>query len=166
MFIGKFQAYPIYKMSFKWTQLDPKTNQRVDNYSSFERMFKQELTEVEIDELIVKYKSDYSEKYSELDIEFNSGTITFFEYETWTCGWFCHSSFNYHLSNEDILESFSEYVSRYEGLHETDPKYRCLMGADDRWRWTARDPVDHTKESPPPCRCNTCIEQGVVRIFH
>lgn len=116
MFIGKFQAYPIYKIEFKWTQLNPEKTQRINEVTSFKRMFKQELSEDEISKELIIYKESQLNKYPNSDVEFNYESIKFFEYETWVCEWFSHSSLNYHLSNEDILKSFSEYVNRYENL--------------------------------------------------
>lgn len=84
-------------------------------------MFKQELSEDEISKELIRYKELYSNTYPDSDVEFNYESIKFFEYETWVCGWFSHSSLNYHLSNEDILESFSEYVNRYEDYMKMIP---------------------------------------------
>lgn len=166
MLIGDFQAYPIYKVSIKWTQLDVDHNHRIDNCSTCSLMFKQELSKPEIEGLINKYETSVIKKYPKLDVEFNSKSMVLFEYETWVLHWFCHSTLNHYLTDQDILKSFSEYIDRYKRLNKYDPKYRSLMGADEIWRWRAIDPTDHSKESPPPCRCKTCTDQGVVRIFH
>jgi len=102
-----------------------------------------------------------------LNLEIIDAGWKFLREETWCCGWFQHYTYNTHLSDEELLESFREYVERqrpyicgsdepYDCYLERVPKDRrvCLMGAEDHWRW---------KE---PCRCEHCRERGVVMIDH
>lgn len=75
-------------------------------------------------------------------------------------------------SDQEALASFSRFVWRYADMQEYYPGeppegYRCLMGAEDRWRWCGASPDgEPDTRSKPPCRCEHCREQGVIRIGH
>jgi hypothetical protein len=40
----------------------------------------------------------------------------------------------------------------------------CLMGAEDRWRWSGGDSYENRTD--PPCRCDGCKKAGVIRVDH
>lgn len=99
--------------------------------------------------------------------------------ETWCGGWFSHFTFDTGQSDAEVLASFARYVKRIQKLNREEGhmsnglwiEKECLMGAEDRWRWTAR--AEGTgiigfgeTTSDPPCRCDGCKEQGIVRIDH
>jgi len=91
-------------------------------------------------------------------------SVTVAEIETWCQTWFQHVSLNTHLSDDELLESFHQFVDRkrpadfnlqvLQGPKQEGVEYYCLMGAEDRWRWKG------------PCRCKHCVEQGIARIDH
>jgi hypothetical protein len=105
-------------------------------------------------------------------------TVTFLRYETWCLTWFSHYTFDDGRSDVDFIRSFEKFVGRMECLNERarykhgrDTDAYCLMGAEDRFRWTARAKGtgivgcgETTGE--PPCRCEGCKAAGVVRIDH
>ena len=91
----------------------------------------------------------------------------FLGYDTWCCQWFSHYTFATHLSDEELLDSFAEFVKRHRGHDRWPDEERdeyharvepidrvCLMAAEDRWRWEG------------PCRCEDCQKLGVVRFNH
>lgn len=91
----------------------------------------------------------------------------FLGYDTWCCQWFSHYSFATHLSDDELRDSFAEFVGRHRsherrGSEEQDeyharvePANRvCLMGAEERWRWKG------------PCRCEHCEARGIVKFDH
>ena len=107
--------------------------------------------------------------------------IEFRGYEAWCSEWFGHYTLNTHLSDQELLQSFANFVARKrqadwnlqhlsltsedkdeptEMLYLGQPvrlyptEYYCLMGAEDRWRWKG------------PCRCEHCQRLGIVRINH
>jgi hypothetical protein len=111
---------------------------------------------------------DQRDKYpeaSEPDI-----LVTFVRWDTWCEGWFSHWTFDCGQSDEEVLASFRAYVDRVERIQERERwdgieyRSRCLMGAEDRWRWRASPECGI--ESPPPCRCDDCKKFGLVRIDH
>jgi hypothetical protein len=81
--------------------------------------------------------------------------VSFLGWETWCGGWFTHWAYDLGQSDKELLESFREFVDR-----KSRQSGYCLMGAEDRWRWSARD------RSLPPCRCEDCKKLGIVRIDH
>ena len=92
--------------------------------------------------------------------------------ETWCPEWFSHKTFDVGQGDGEVLASFHRYVMRYEHMQDYWPGeppegYRCLMGAEDRWRWcgSGEDGARDTR-TPPPCRCKHCKAQGVIRIGH
>ena len=110
-------------------------------------------------------------------------------YDTWASGWFEHWTYPAGRDDAAILDSFQLYVDRHERFNrewkhipcefgqrfESDPN--CLMGAEDRWRWTATAdgdiggvfggmfPEPITRDDPP-CRCPGCESLGIVRVMH
>ncbi len=172
------RAYPIYQTEVRWIQdgeYDEKYPRwykglragRMRNNTGFSRMEKKEIETTAIRKDALKWWAKY--KLDNLDGK-NPGrptiTITGPRYETWCLTWFQHFTFDDGRSDKEFLESFGRYVARYAHMQDYPPSsmpegYVCLMGAEDRWRWMA------DKDNPhPPCRCEHCKEQGVVRIGH
>jgi hypothetical protein len=170
----KEKTYPIYTFSAKWIEngkWDPKyphfyeglPKGRINNSSSFSKMFKEEKTQEELDVFV----KDWWEKYVKITKikkpELLKLTATFKEYETWYLTWFQHETFDEGQSDKEILDSFERFVKRKEDLGENG----CLMGANDRWRWHGAG-ISGAQEDkgPAPCRCKFCKEQGIIRIAH
>jgi len=93
--------------------------------------------------------------------------IKYLRHDIWCGDWFSHYTYNTHLSDEELLESFERFIRGKEpfAMRDTDKieyynervpeeKRCCLMGAEDRWRWEG------------PCRCEHCTKKGIVRIDH
>lgn len=165
-------VYPIYNFLFSWTQdgvQDPKhpnwyvglPEGRIHNGTGFSKMFKEDQSQETLDQ----YAKDWYDKYivredkEIINPELVKITAEFSEYETWFLTWFCHETIDNGQTDEEVLESFERFVCRKEKLGREN---HCLMGAEDRWRWHGGTD-DNT---PPPCRCEFCKEQGVLRIGH
>ena len=97
-------------------------------------------------------------------------TVTFEGEESWCLEWFQHWTFDVGQTDGEALSSFQRYVDRYAHMQRIWPipteGYKCLMGAEERWRW--KGSVDGTPENdaPAPCRCEHCKKHGVIRIGH
>lgn len=76
----------------------------------------------------------------------------------WALAWFSHQTFRAGRTDEELRESFEQYVRQYEDMQdyvgEPPPGYVCLMGAEDRWRWK------------PICECAACLRDDVAMIAH
>lgn len=88
--------------------------------------------------------------------------------EGWHLTWFSHSRPDYGESDQEVTESFERYVDRVQRFNHRwrDKQGRdfdpiALMGAEDRWRWSAEGQGDRL-----PCRCDGCLAHNVVRINH
>lgn len=172
--------YPIYNFNAKWSQSgkqDPKyPNQykdlkegRIWNSTGFSKMFREEQTQEQLDIFINEWWSKYLKvKDNIFDIEDLKLEAKYKEHETFVCTWFAHETFDDGQTDEEFLEEFEKFVRRYEyqqddfESHINDKNYHCLMGAEDRWRWTSGN--DDYKGIP--CRCNHCKEAGMLRISH
>lgn len=89
--------------------------------------------------------------------------------ESWVLEWFSHYTFDVGQSDGEALASFERYVRRYEDMQDVWPGeypegYRCLMGAEDRWRWHGGSEPD--VRTPAPCHCEFCQRDGVIRVNH
>ena len=175
------RAYPIYQIEVSWIQdgeYDEKyprwykglRDGRMRNNTGFSRMEKNETEFDTIRKDALKWWGKY--KREKLEGK-NPGrpkiTITGPKYETWCLTWFQHFTFDDGRPDKEFLESFERYVHRYEYMQDYPPGsmpggYVCLMGAEDRWRWTGA--MEGYERTPVPCRCEHCKEQGVVRIGH
>lgn len=88
---------------------------------------------------------------------------------TWACSWFSHATLEEGLSDEEIVSSFENYVDwarrftdhRDDVLENYQEVLHCLIGAEDRWRWSG-EPGDRN----PPCRCDGCKKNGRILICH
>jgi hypothetical protein len=99
--------------------------------------------------------------------------VQFIGNDTWCINWFNHWTFDIGLTDEQILESFSNYVGRIKCANEyiryNDDSnllngredFFCLMGAEDRWRWHGENEHDQS-----PCQCIHCKGQKLIRIGH
>ena len=163
------KKYPIYNFDFKWEENGdhdfkyPEFNKglpegRVHNGCNFNRMFKDDQTLKELNEYSNKWWDENCEKNIDKNIQLESMSISFVEKETWLLTWFCHVTIDDGQTDEEVLESFENFVSRKEELGRD---VYCLMGAGDRWRWCGEN-----ENSPAPCRCQFCKEKGVIRIGH
>lgn len=108
-------------------------------------------------------------------------TVKLSHYEEWVCTWFQHETFDDGQTDAEALRSFGDYVHRHafyqdwphDDATDADLKARgiehrvCLMGAEDRWRWSGSgEDGDNNVNTDPPCRCKHCKAQGKVRIGH
>ena len=170
-------AYPIYSLEIRWIQdgeYDEKYPKwyeglpegRMRNNTGFDRMFKEEIETDDLQKIALEWWNDYKDKKlndknpGEPEIETSAP-----KYESWCLTWFSHFTFDDGRTDKEFLESFERYVRRYDHMQDYYPgempeEYICLMGAQDRWRWSAKE------EDKAPCRCEHCKEQGVVRIDH
>ena len=105
-------------------------------------------------------------------------SVTLSHYDTWACGWFSHYTFRDRFGDPaDVLRDFDDYVDRVQRAQEpygdgpdsikayeadTGKPWICLMGAEDRWRWSGEEMGDRIA----PCRCSDCEKAGVWRITH
>lgn len=86
----------------------------------------------------------------------------------WVLTWFAHQTFRDDRSDQELYESFEDYVDQYRWMQEdrshsmmtsgewekrTGTKYVCLMGAEDRWRWKL-------------CECEPCKKRGIAVFTH
>jgi hypothetical protein len=162
----EYPVYPIYKIRYEWPQEGKYCHGGMNGSSAVVML--REPSATEIAKRAMKQAERLAEENnvhpSEVDVE-----VEFDRFEEWCCHWFNHYTWDRGLSDAEVLASFERYVWRMERLNQQNPHFTesgyqydevCLMGAEDRWRWRAADDGD------PPCRCEHCVEQGVVRINH
>lgn len=104
-------------------------------------------------------------------------------FETWRLTWFSHVTFDVGQTDEEALRSFQRYVNRHRPYQRREPGERptidhpdvdrpipaqTLMGAEDRWRWKGSEDgsTNYESRTDPPCRCEYCQEQEVIRVGH
>lgn len=170
-------AYPIYAFNARWLQ-DPTEfcpadtpDGKIWNHCDFYRMFKEDKTPSELNEISLKWWEEYKlSKHFIVDfkgvVEPPEISVEFSKYEVWCIGWFSHWTFDVGKSDQHVLFSFQKFVDRMRNVE----KY-CLMGAEDRWRWSGSDdcdtgPFGQGNKTDPPCRCKQCKKLGIVRIDH
>jgi len=167
------RIYPIYSFSAKWRVDDAER----DDGTSHEQMFKIGFKHTDAhqyaldwwERLIrsdVKWGGEKKVPYIERGVELLDLKCKYLGRDSWVLNWFNHMTLNVHLSDEDLLRSFRNYVDRITSQNERNGHYHnnqnpssklpyvCLMGADDRWRWKG------------PCRCEHCVRRGVTFIDH
>jgi len=178
--IPEERLYWIYSISISWKY-------RHDNHSSYCKpdddgfcsngccpspAFRVEPSSDELFELAEKSWSIQVEKASETegeerhyDLELTKIEIRLRQRSEWWLHWFCSCTFDYGQDNGIVFASFEQYVQWVERNYPQYVKDGCsrivLMGADDRWRWYGEE-----EGSSPPCRCDGCKENGVIRINH
>lgn len=174
------QTYPTFVVGVKWVQdgeHDPKYPKRheglpegrIYNSTSLNKMYREERDVADIEREI---RDEWWPKYAQSNLATMNPTepeitVKNTGRETWCLGWFEHWTFDVGQTDAEALASFERYVSRYKHMQDggyDTPGYRCLMGAEDRWRWNG-DP-SYDERTDPPCRCKHCREQGVIRIGH
>lgn len=186
------KTYPIYTFSAHWSQDGkqdmnyPKWHEglpegRIWNGTSFSKMYKEEKTQEELDIIVKEWWEKLIEKKDNIiNPELDYLKSEFKGYETWYLSWFQHETFDDGQTDEEVLQSFADYVDRVQRKnHDIDMEfgddysekykhgYKALMGAEDTWRWHGAEPDGKPEDySPAPCRCKFCKEQGVIRIAH
>lgn len=177
---SKWRLYPIYSFNIKFKCKKTVDNDWIDNGFNTKVMYKepQSIDELErtISNYIMKMESKYYEVHPVIDYSYKLD-----KYETWCLTWFSHYTFDVGQTDDEVLQSFEDYVRRYEDMQGiyTDEvlknsSYECLMGAEDRWRWCSRDRDEFGKiidyDSEPhyevPCRCSVCTKAGIISIDH
>jgi hypothetical protein len=159
------KTFPIYSFSASWTQKSDEA--RKHNGTGFRKMFKEELTQEQLDNYIQEWWSRYStsDNLKDKEVELLTLTAKYKEHEVWCLTWFGHETFDLGQTDKEVLDSFERFVSRVESandlLNDEFEKQKPLMGADDRWRWRGLN-----ESYPAPCRCDDCKKQGMVRISH
>lgn len=116
------------------------------------------------------YMSDLLSRTSEKPKTPEGTEPVFLGMRTWAWGWFSHHTLDDGQSDEDVLSSFASYVdwvlSLPRGEYPRDDTHATLavghlMGAQDMGRWSGQ-PEDRC----PPCRCDGCVKNGLIRITH
>lgn len=178
------KIYPIYSFNARWSQIgvqDPKypvwyeglPEGRIWNGTGFTKMYKEELTQEQLDVTIKEWWEKYltiqtdfagreKTSLSELDVQDLTLEAKYKEHNSFVCTWFGHETFDIGQTDEEFLKAFEEFVQKYEHQDRKDPDYHCLMGAEDRWRWRSGD----DKYESIPCRCESCKSAGMLRIAH
>lgn len=176
--------YPIYTISARWIQNGDQTKYkdfprwieglpegRVYNSTGFSKMFKEDQSQEQLDAFAKDWWINYCDRNKEENIELVELEAKYKEHEEWVLGWFNHETFDVGQSDAEVLQSFEEFVRRYEYQQDEElftprlKNYHCLMGAEDRWRWYGTRDADGNN-TPAPCRCIHCKDQGVIRIAH
>lgn len=173
--------YPQYRVLARWTQDDGQRGERRDNSVVLNRMYREDPGAEEVERwareewwpAYIETKRPAEDRTlcernpSEPEIE-----VTYDGEESWQISWFEHWTFDVGQTDREALDSFQRFVFRYADMQDYHPAerpegYRCLMGAEDRWRWSgAGSDGEPGTRSDPPCRCEHCREQGVIRIGH
>ena len=173
-------SFPIYKFDFRWIEdgiQDPKypnwyeglSEGRIYNSTGFSKMFKEDKTQGWLDEYAINWWNEYLKKNDSIkNPQLLKIEAKFYEYETWILTWFQHETFDMGQTDEEAIKSFENFVDRKVSLirNQGEDAY-CLMGAEDRYRWSGSEPSGESDDrSDPPCRCKFCKEQGLLRIGH
>ena len=155
----EFKKYPIYKFSFEARK---KPEDKFENCNS-DKIFKYELSDIEKEDMVEKYKENLKKGGW---IEFKSQEVKFLGHDSWVLGWFNHETIDEGQDDNYFLSSFDDYVCRAkrERTYLHGDLYPTLMGAEDYWRWSGVNKDGNRVD--PPCRCEHCKSQGVVRINH
>jgi len=147
---------------------------RIWSGDSWTKMPREQTTLEEMEALVPamweEYQPHLMKKRGERNRSEPEFTVKFIREETWCQGWFSHWTWDTGQSDNEVLNSFEDFVLRMEVLNRREGHYDpnmglwmdkyVLMGAEDRWRWKGRDGSD------PPCRCAGCKEQGIIKIDH
>lgn len=122
-------------------------------------MYKNPPTEAALNEELKDFINRIEEKQNK-----NGHSVTrwhevryhFMENETWALGWFYHMTYNHFDTDQAAINSFESYVRRKETENidnYEDRDCRCLMGAEDRFRWEI-------------CHCDECAKNNQMVIKH
>jgi hypothetical protein len=171
-----YPKYPIYSFSASWTEDGVHNPEQVYRHRGLpdgriwnscflsNRMFKEKQDERELAAWLIIWWKNYLEteliKKSK-NVELYALHTAFVEEETWCSTWFEHFTFDVGQSDTEALASFENYVCR------NADNLGKLMGAEDRWRWHGAEPDGKPDtHSTPPCRCQGCKKQGIIKIGH
>ena len=178
------KAYQVYHLGVVWHQDGDSEyskslkNGRIRNSTSSYRMYKKETSYDDVRNVGLKWwaKISNKEKYDGKHLLLIRIEVIFQGYETWCGSWFNHWTFDMGQTDEEVVRSFERFVYRKTILNEKnghynnqwhsiaeDNPYYCLMGAEDRYRWSASEEYGADKI---PCRCEGCKKYGVLRICH
>ena len=189
------RRFPIYRTDVRWIYDSDETPERKAkhhlgdpgegrgrNSTGWSEMFREEQDTAEMER---KAREEWWPEYIDKPSRFGDNakpsaanpsdltiTVVLERHEEWCCTWFSHWTFDDGQTDAEALTSFQEYVWRYEHMQDYYPGdppegYLCLMGAEDRWRWTGSgEDGDNNVNTDPPCRCKHCKAQGVIRIGH
>ena len=157
-----YQKFPIYKIRVYFK------SDTCDDSIEINRMFKEKKTAEELQHFANESWSRYVKAHPTDILTYQSFSWKYVGEDSWMLEWFQHSTIDTGQTDEEALSSFEEYVSRKEMLIMNNKDPGCLMGAEDRYRWHGSAPDRHgnTLESTAPCRCDHCVNQGVLRIAH
>lgn len=177
---SKWRLYPIYSFNIKFKYKETDKDDWIDNGINTKIMYKEprSIDELErtVSDFIMKMEQKYYKVHPVVDYSYKLS-----KYETWCLRWFSHYTFDVGQTDDEVLQSFEDYVCRYEDMQGifTDkalknPNYECLMGAEDRWRWCSHDRNEYGEiidlYSKPhygvPCRCESCTKAGIISIDH
>jgi hypothetical protein len=165
----------------EWSKRDMElyNKNRLRSSSGSYCMYKDDKTKEEVEAEAKKWWDEFSsqnEKIKGLNPELEKIEVEFIRNEVWCGGWFHHWTFDVGKSDVEVLRSFSDFVERMQVLNEReryksgkDVEAYCLMGAEDRWRWhgkVEKSSDEGDTHTAPPCRCEGCKKNGVVRICH
>lgn len=183
-------CYPLYNVSASWIEnikegYEPRPSDIVDlppgkmrNGTSWTTMFK-DARDIEdlLNETKLTWWPEYARKREQYQPESPIITAKTSGREVWCMAWFSHWTFDNGFNDQEFLSSFQRYVDRIQRANEHfrynedqsllhgREEYFCLMGAEDRWRWCGLE-NENGERTDPPCRCEHCQKQGVVRIGH
>ena len=173
------QAYPIYCFRAKWSEdgehrehsrFEGLAAGRIWNSMSPYDMFRESLNTQAVAVKAREWWSVVQKKRSDKHPADVVIVATFERHETWCGTWFNHWTFDNGQTDEQVLVSFARFVDRMLPLCapplSIEAGEYCLMGAEDRSRWCGTKDGHTDNQTPPPCRCEYCKAQGVVRIGH
>jgi len=160
--------FPIYLIDNYWTE-DGKDGDRIVQHSAGLIMSSDVLDSAGREELIRRSTEGMLGSRESKNPDHMVTEIGFSHYETWYVRWFSHRTIDVGQTDEEALRSFEDFVLRTEVYHERrrylglpEDGDRFLMGAEDRWRWGAKESGDDMA----PCRCDGCKKNGVLTIVH
>jgi hypothetical protein len=145
-------AYPAWRISAKWNQIDYKNNSVGFKESLREGYF-------EVDKWWDKYRKKKLKDKEPIElVELKCELIGS---EVWFLTWFAHKSLNYFDNEKEAFVSFEKWFNEkgYEFKEiDYDPERHnneigCPMGADEKWRWKF-------------CGCKECKKLGITIINH
>lgn len=158
-------VYPIYEVTLQWNE-DGLPEGMSNNLAQGQIMKKEPVAIEELEKEVAqrweKDNKNHVKNRRNLQVE-----VKFLRHESWCLNWFGHQTFDVGQTDEEVLASFERFVARNEWrqrLSTSDENYMCLMGAEDRWRWSGFD--NDGNRIDPPCRCDGCRENGLIRIVH
>ena len=164
--------YPIYSFTVRWIQ-DKTTCEmpnhglpegRIWNSAGFSKMYKEEPTTKDLDIECLAWTRTLKEVHKSTNIEIFSVQYKLLKKDSWCLTWFSHYTIDVGQTDEEVIDSFHEYVARIKNQAFKEGKEPCLMGAEDTWRWHSTD--ENGERDKAPCRCKFCKEAGIIRIDH